>query len=327
MRRRWLGRPVGSSPHTRGTRYCTNNECETFRFIPAYAGNEQTVRVARLTWPVHPRIRGERSQRAPRTLATSGSSPHTRGTIPAPPPPSTRSRFIPAYAGNAPFGGSSTGEKAVHPRIRGERRIPMRNAGHLFGSSPHTRGTQQRDCPCRALDRFIPAYAGNARRTPSLRRRATVHPRIRGERGNRARSLCSDCGSSPHTRGTRGQPLRGQEAGRFIPAYAGNARGPARQQTPPSVHPRIRGERSSSPASSGSYVGSSPHTRGTLPSWSCAPCGPRFIPAYAGNARGALSHQGMSAVHPRIRGERQGEQPARSAIVGSSPHTRGTHFQ
>ena len=223
MRRRWLGRPVGSSPHTRGTRYCTNNECETFRFIPAYAGNEQTVRVARLTWPVHPRIRGERSQRAPRTLATSGSSPHTRGTRPSGGPPPGRKRFIPAYAGNAPEGRPHCPASSVHPRIRGERRIPMRNAGHLFGSSPHTRGTQQRDCPCRALDRFIPAYAGNARRTPSLRRRATVHPRIRGERGNRARSLCSDCGSSPHTRGTRGQPLRGQEAGRFIPAYAGNA--------------------------------------------------------------------------------------------------------
>ena len=307
MRRRWLGRPVGSSPHTRGTRYCTNNECETFRFIPAYAGNEQTVRVARLTWPVHPRIRGERSQRAPRTLATSGSSPHTRGTIPAPPPPSTRSRFIPAYAGNAPFGGSSTGEKAVHPRIRGERTGGQTALPSIIGSSPHTRGTPHPDAKCRpplrfipayagnattrlpvsrprsvhprirgerqfvmtpvstsigssphtrgTLSssrqsshhcRFIPAYAGNARRTPSLRRRATVHPRIRGERGNRARSLCSDCGSSPHTRGTRGQPLRGQEAGRFIPAYAGNAALWGAESPLQAVHPRIRGERSRS---------------------------------------------------------------------------------
>ena len=307
MRRRWLGRPVGSSPHTRGTRYCTNNECETFRFIPAYAGNEQTVRVARLTWPVHPRIRGERSQRAPRTLATSGSSPHTRGTIPAPPPPSTRSRFIPAYAGNAPFGGSSTGEKAVHPRIRGERtggqtalpsiigssphtrgtrfrqgcrflclrfipayagnaasrcEMPATSSVHprirgernneiarvapSIGSSPHTRGTPVRDDARVHIDRFIPAYAGNARRTPSLRRRATVHPRIRGERGNRARSLCSDCGSSPHTRGTRGQPLRGQEAGRFIPAYARNAALWGAESPLQAVHPRIRGERSRS---------------------------------------------------------------------------------
>ena len=182
MRRRWLGRPVGSSPHTRGTRYCTNNECETFRFIPAYAGNEQTVRVARLTWPVHPRIRGERSQRAPRTLATSGSSPHTRGTIPAPPPPSTRSRFIPAYAGNAASRCEMPATSSVHPRIRGERNNEIARVAPSIGSSPHTRGTPVRDDARVHIDRFIPAYAGNARRTPSLRRRATVHPRIRGER-------------------------------------------------------------------------------------------------------------------------------------------------
>ena len=246
MRRRWLGRPVGSSPHTRGTRYCTNNECETFRFIPAYAGNEQTVRVARLTWPVHPRIRGERALRGVLHRGESGSSPHTRGTHRRADRIAQHHRFIPAYAGNAVSARMPFSMPTVHPRIRGERRIPMRNAGHLFGSSPHTRGTQQRDCPCRALDRFIPAYAGNARRTPSLRRRATVHPRIRGERGNRARSLCSDCGSSPHTRGTRGQPLRGQEAGRFIPAYAGNAALWGAESPLQAVHPRIRGERSRS---------------------------------------------------------------------------------
>ena len=205
MRRRWLGRPVGSSPHTRGTRYCTNNECETFRFIPAYAGNEQTVRVARLTWPVHPRIRGERSQRAPRTLATSGSSPHTRGTIPAPPPPSTRSRFIPAYAGNAPFGGSSTGEKAVHPRIRGERTGGQTALPSIIGSSPHTRGTPHPDAKCRPPLRFIPAYAGNATTRLPVSRPRSVHPRIRGERSPNTIVTTQGDGSSPHTRGTRQQ--------------------------------------------------------------------------------------------------------------------------
>ena len=50
-------------------------------------------------------------------------------------------RFIPAYAGNAPFGWSSTGEKAVHPRIRGERLILKIDSPLGVGSSPHTRGT------------------------------------------------------------------------------------------------------------------------------------------------------------------------------------------
>ena len=263
MRRRWLGRPVGSSPHTRGTRYCTNNECETFRFIPAYAGNEQTVRVARLTWPVHPRIRGERSQRAPRTLATSGSSPHTRGTIPAPPPPSTRSRFIPAYAGNAPFGGSSTGEKAVHPRIRGERTGGQTALPSIIGSSPHTRGTRFRQ-GCRFLClRFIPAYAGNAASRCEMPATSSVHPRIRGERNNEIARVAPSIGSSPHTRGTLEVQLGNKHRPRFIPAYAGNAAVHLLLLDLMSVHPRIRGERCHPGRARHVGHGSSPHTRGT----------------------------------------------------------------
>ena len=314
----------GSSPHTRGTTDAAPVARPAGRFIPAYAGNEQTVRVARLTWPVHPRIRGERSQRAPRTLATSGSSPHTRGTIPAPPPPSTRSRFIPAYAGNAPEGRPHCPASSVHPRIRGERGFGKDAVFYAYGSSPHTRGTPHPDAKCRPPLRFIPAYAGNATTRLPVSRPRSVHPRIRGERSPNTIVTTQGDGSSPHTRGTRPSGVQNRPYKRFIPAYAGNARGPARQQTPPSVHPRIRGERSSSPASSGSYVGSSPHTRGTLPSWSCAPCGPRFIPAYAGNATWSPGWIPARTVHPRIRGERPSGPDGHAYDDGSSPHTRGT---
>ena len=327
MRRRWLGRPVGSSPHTRGTRYCTNNECETFRFIPAYAGNEQTVRVARLTWPVHPRIRGERSQRAPRTLATSGSSPHTRGTIPAPPPPSTRSRFIPAYAGNAPFGGSSTGEKAVHPRIRGERTGGQTALPSIIGSSPHTRGTPHPDAKCRPPLRFIPAYAGNATTRLPVSRPRSVHPRIRGERQFVMTPVSTSIGSSPHTRGTLAEHHRYDAGRRFIPAYAGNAATGLGRCAPTAVHPRIRGERAANHYGDKKRGGSSPHTRGTRPSGVQNRPYKRFIPAYAGNARGPARQQTPPSVHPRIRGERCHPGRARHVGHGSSPHTRGTHFQ
>ena len=205
MRRRWLGRPVGSSPHTRGTRYCTNNECETFRFIPAYAGNEQTVRVARLTWPVHPRIRGERSHSFILAVAGSSSSPHTRGTIPACPENFGHLRFIPAYAGNDSCAPSSVNAITVHPRIRGERPRASSTANFIFGSSPHTRGTQWRRSVTYLRLRFIPAYAGNAYRQKSGSGSSTVHPRIRGERGAFQALNGGVIGSSPHTRGTHFQ--------------------------------------------------------------------------------------------------------------------------
>ena len=90
----------GSSPHTRGTRYCTNNECETFRFIPAYAGNEVDGGRKQRILSVHPRIRGEREQRRRRHGCVFGSSPHTRGTIDQDGRREAGCRFIPAYAGN-----------------------------------------------------------------------------------------------------------------------------------------------------------------------------------------------------------------------------------
>ena len=284
MRRRWLGRPVGSSPHTRGTRYCTNNECETFRFIPAYAGNEQTVRVARLTWPVHPRIRGERSQRAPRTLATSGSSPHTRGTRPSGGPPPGRKRFIPAYAGNAPEGRPHCPASSVHPRIRGERGFGKDAVFYAYGSSPHTRGTPHPDAKCRPPLRFIPAYAGNATTRLPVSRPRSVHPRIRGERQFVMTPVSTSIGSSPHTRGTLSSSRQSSHHCRFIPAYAGNAVSARMPFSMPTVHPRIRGERRIPMRNAGHLFGSSPHTRGTQQR-DC-PCRAldRFIPAYAGNA-------------------------------------------
>ena len=92
---------IGSSPHTRGTRYLSIGGWYGLRFIPAYAGNATIVGLNRREIPVHPRIRGERLFVERLELFRNGSSPHTRGTpvhlivgfaVP---------RFIPAYAGNA----------------------------------------------------------------------------------------------------------------------------------------------------------------------------------------------------------------------------------
>ena len=50
----------------------------------------------------------------------------------------------------------------------------------------------------------------------------------------------------------------------------------------------------------------------------------RFIPAYAGNARLGRSMARGGTVHHRIRGERTPWDSCCWAVVGSSPHTRGT---
>ena len=56
--------------------------------------------------------------------------------------------------------------ETVHPRLRGE--LCIHTCTHLVvtGSSPLTRGTQQKEAQDDDPERFIPAYAGNSPEQP-----------------------------------------------------------------------------------------------------------------------------------------------------------------
>ena len=313
----------GSSPHTRGTRI-TPLPSPKIRFIPACAGNAGSGVSSSSVSPVHPRMRGERSAGGRPAWACLGSSPHARGTRQGVPPLSEALRFIPACAGNAGTSPASTARHSVHPRMRGERGLVGVLKPPGGGSSPHTRGTHDVCLIDTPPSRFIPAYAGNARRRRCPSRPVSVHPRIRGERSGNGKRLIRSIGSSPHTRGTRIPiPLPSPKI-RFIPAYAGNANWLCAYWRTSSVHPRIRGERQFARQNTLYAKGSSPHTRGTPGTMRRQPYPVRFIPAYAGNATRPTRTSTSPTVHPRIRGERFWVKHSYSAFPGSSPHTRGT---
>ena len=172
------------------------------------------------------------------------------------------------------------------------------------GSSPHARGTLLQLGNLGGHGRFIPAYAGNASARRYKWPEWPVHPRMRGERISTARGSNSAPGSSPHARGTRRPRVHGQHRRRFIPACAGNAPPARRRACPPTVHPRMRGERMAQADDGIKLDGSSPHARGTP------------------NRQRHRIHR--RAVHPRMRGERLGGYEMTKADVGSSPHARGT---
>ena len=115
-----------------------------------------------------------------------------------------------------------------------------------------------------------------------------------------------------------------RQAGRFIPAWAGNRSLYNDGVWRPAVHPRMGGEQEPVQRRSVASCGSSPHGRGT----GQLRLGPavirRFIPAWAGN-RGPHQGDGESGpVHPRMGGE-QGLCPLNCRRDdGSSPHGRGT---
>ena len=132
-------------------------------------------------------------------------------------------------------------------------------------------------------------------------------------------------GSSPHTRGAqslssavslfrRDHPrIRGEHGASsprnsivpwIIPAYAGSTGAAARR--PPT------------------YLGSSPHTRGALPSTVAEAPWKRIIPAYAGSTpfRARDGAEGRGII-PAYAGSTAIPRTALRALAGSSPHTRG----
>ena len=133
-------------------------------------------------------------------------------------------------------------------------------------------------------------------------------------------------GSSPHARGTCPSASACCLPHRFIPACAGNAMTRVKLLLTVAVHPRMRGERSSSSATRSRAGGSSPHARGTHWNGGKDSAPRRFIPACAGNAPGHPGPVPGVPVHPRMRGERTGAARLNVIAGGSSPHARGTRW-
>ena len=130
-------------------------------------------------------------------------------------------------------------------------------------------------------------------------------------------------GSSPHTRGAR-SGWRCWDAGkRIIPAYAGSTMTLRHRRGGLRDHPRIRGEHRSASVPVTSEQGSSPHTRGALPSGIVSLCCFGIIPAYAGSTGGSGVPACNFRDHPRIRGEHTLLANGAAFAAGSSPHTRG----
>ena len=186
-----------------------------------------------------------------------------RGTPKTRPASSARRRFIPAYAGNASPQYAAMKDNAVHPRVCGERSFAISFASHQAGSSPRMRGTHDFDNDEKALDRFIPAYAGNATQDEPASDEEPVHPRVCGERCVVCCSANANAGSSPRMRGTLYFAPAENGWMRFIPAYAGNAIRAFVWRGALAVHPRVCGERHDAHRSGVEPLGSSPRMRGT----------------------------------------------------------------
>ena len=214
----------GSSPRMRGTHAENRRRHNIQRIIPAYAGNTSWSR-PRCTgrWD-HPRVCGEHADCIVSCAADLGSSPRMRGTHFKLYVCFIHVGIIPAYAGNTWPLRMEARLSRDHPRICGEHSFV--NRVHLLtgGSSPHMRGTHDRERSRVARGRIIPAYAGNTDEPLLRRRQGGDHPRICGEHIEYKVEGATSQGSSPHMRGTPGFSDTPNPQTGIIPAYAGNTR-------------------------------------------------------------------------------------------------------
>ena len=234
----------------------------------------------------------------------SGSSPRTRGTRGSILAHELVDRFIPAHAGNTRKEASGGSSCTVHPRARGEHSTASFSIAVNDGSSPRTRGTLGHWRATPTGCRFIPAHAGNTLNPRLFGGKLPVHPRARGEHANHSAHWAHSHGTSPRTRGTLHWTVEGQRGGRFIPAHAGNTSSCCISICYCPVHPRARGEHTSSLTRQTSLTGSSPR--------------------HAGNTIAGPSTAARCTVHPRARGEHFSIRAVSRSMSGSSPRTRGT---
>ncbi len=294
--------PRGSSPRAWGAHLDHRGASAARRFIPTCVGSALGAPEDDQGVSVHPHVRGERSFHWTSTLVSVGSSPRAWGAQLHRPGFVEPERFIPTCVGSARRSAGVTGRAPVHPHVRGERPLPSAVFGSKSGSSPRAWGAQPAGPPLLAAPRFIPTCVGSARACWRRPRPTAVHPHVRGERGP----------------------------------------GPDAREGP-LVHPHVRGERLSVAMSFWCHAGSSPRAWGALAvlglilavvrfiptcvgsaaCWSTGSPPSWFIPTCVGSAISRTGGDGLSAVHPHVRGERPVLSPRKVANCGSSPRAWG----
>ena len=133
---------------------------------PACAGKSYSARCSRSGCRDHPRVRGEKCSRINSLREDMGSPPRARGK-----------------AGSAPAGRIAAGD---HPRVRGEKSITPISAPTGAGSPPRARGKVEVDELLRVHTGITPACAGKRSYIDWAKLDCEDHPRVRGEKSNRA---------------------------------------------------------------------------------------------------------------------------------------------
>ena len=151
---------LGSPPLARGKAIRRLGKRAGSRITPACAGKSCVPLVAgQKVWD-HPRLRGEKSAAACRSVPQRGSPPLARGKARRSANPKPQRGITPAYAGKSINGLYISIRGQDHPRLRGEKSLRSYTNPTNRGSPPLTRGKGHDIRGFRQIHGITPAYAG-----------------------------------------------------------------------------------------------------------------------------------------------------------------------
>ena len=151
--------------------------------------------------------------------------------------------ITPAYAGKREGPKNAQSKVGDHPRVCGEKCIPLTRGHGRQGSPPRMRGKVQLG-EIDLQDIWItPAYAGKSGPCPDRVPPAGDHPRVCGEKAYSLVINGSEWGSPPRMRGKGTKRCSSRRGGRITPAYAGKSKRIAPSSVLFGDHPRVCGEK------------------------------------------------------------------------------------
>ena len=131
---------LGSPPRGRGKDPDAAIGVDSVGITPAWAGKRSFLGLSKGGEKDHPRVGGEKSLLATSAGKGTGSPPRGRGKGGLvwcwPPPP----RITPAWAGKSCGHQCRQYMGQDHPRVGGEKAVPMITSSYLWGSPPRGRG-------------------------------------------------------------------------------------------------------------------------------------------------------------------------------------------
>ena len=130
-------------------------------------------------------------------------------------------RITPAYAGKSETKGTNTVTNKDHPRLCGEKVAKKGIRESRAGSHPPMRGKDNRTHDTERSIRITPAYAGKRHRRRTNVQQDQDHPRLCGEKEQRAARISETLGSPPPMRGKGASWKCLIDCKGITPAYAG----------------------------------------------------------------------------------------------------------